>query len=54
MDGLHRTCELPEIVRKIIFTSAVFCKEDPSFSLDSQRVSDSIANRYGLTTLTGV
>lgn len=35
MDGLHRTCELPEIVRKIIFACAIF-EVGPTFSLDSQ------------------
>lgn len=37
LDGLHRTCEIPKIVRKIIFACPVFYEEAPSFSLDSQR-----------------
>lgn len=37
MDEHHRTCELPEIEKKINFACAIF-EIDPSFSLDSQGV----------------
>lgn len=38
MDEHHRTCQLPEILKKKINFARVIFETDPSFSLDSQGV----------------